>query len=329
MGWLTHLFPSIPNYILQVSQASPPNANGQNPTPNPAHERIDDFRILPYGRFQEEVGFLGGTGSIGLRGGLGMMWSEGYGHNFYGLEFTGYYGLATEYNLDYFLSLSRSPQPASMFGLSLRLIGGRNVSFTYLPSISFNYFNVESTSERERGSIISRTFTLGLHLGTLWYVVLSEFTLNLGYNFASDSVVLGLNFSVGGLLSGTIMASRNSRNVLRHQAETEITQTQIQFRLQNVAVRSSALDSLAENLRTHPHIRRIRIIGYAADAASISQNLHLSEQRANAVRDYLIDQGISPTRLEAVGRGRPADAPEGRSTRPQDRRVEFEVVEVD
>ncbi len=57
------------------------------------------------------------------------------------------------------------------------------------------------------------------------------------------------------------------------------------------------LDRLAAYLRAHPEFSRIEIQSYASDYARNADNLLLSRQRAEHVRDYLIQQGIRPLRF--------------------------------
>src|SRR5690606_28463781 len=72
---------------------------------------------------------------------------------------------------------------------------------------------------------------------------------------------------------------------------------------------------------------RVRIEGYTDSVGNPNFNRLLSEHRANAVREYLIAQGIEPTRLVAVGRG--ADNPIAPNTTAQgralNRRIEFHL----
>ncbi len=111
---------------------------------------------------------------------------------------------------------------------------------------------------------------------------------------------------------------------------TEFETATVHFSANRATISQNAqLDRLAETLNSSPYIRRIRIRGFAADAATNEANQALAEQRANAVRSYLMSKGVTGNRLEAVGRGRPADAPPGRSTRAQDRIVDFEVLDVE
>ncbi len=44
--------------------------------------------------------------------------------------------------------------------------------------------------------------------------------------------------------------------------------------------------------------------GYTSAKGSEDVNQELSEKRANAVRDYLIEEGIAPERITVIGYGR-------------------------
>ncbi|MFA5939587.1 MAG: OmpA family protein [Sinimarinibacterium sp.] len=87
------------------------------------------------------------------------------------------------------------------------------------------------------------------------------------------------------------------------------------------------LDRVAEGLRNQPNLR-VEIIGNTDSKGSDAYNRHLSVARAASVRNYLIDRGISGSRLETAGHGEEFpiadnDTEEGRA---QNRRVEFRVL---
>ena len=65
----------------------------------------------------------------------------------------------------------------------------------------------------------------------------------------------------------------------------------------------SRLDEIAAALTADPSITDVDITGYADRLGSAKYNLKLSEQRANAVRDYLVAKGIDGARLKAYGKG--------------------------
>jgi outer membrane protein OmpA-like peptidoglycan-associated protein len=62
------------------------------------------------------------------------------------------------------------------------------------------------------------------------------------------------------------------------------------------------LDDLVEFLNDHPE-RRVQIEGFTDDAGARDYNLELSQDRADAVAMALIERGIDPARLRAVGYG--------------------------
>ncbi len=73
---------------------------------------------------------------------------------------------------------------------------------------------------------------------------------------------------------------------------------------------------------------RIQINGHTDNVGADTDNLRLSEGRAKAVFEYLVQQGISSDRMQSRGFGETVpinsnDTPEGRQ---QNRRTEFEVV---
>ena len=63
--------------------------------------------------------------------------------------------------------------------------------------------------------------------------------------------------------------------------------------------------------------------GHTDSSGSASLNLRVSEKRAIAVRDYLVKQGVSTTRLEAIGfgEGKPVSTNKTKVGRSQNRRV--------
>jgi len=91
----------------------------------------------------------------------------------------------------------------------------------------------------------------------------------------------------------------------------------------------AAIDQVAAFLRGHPEIRRLEIQGHTDDQGPDPYNDNLSRRRASAVRRALIDRGIVPTRLSAIGYGehRPMVQNTGPEARSLNRRVEFHIVE--
>ncbi|MBK5969263.1 MULTISPECIES: phosphate ABC transporter substrate-binding/OmpA family protein [Thiorhodovibrio] len=89
---------------------------------------------------------------------------------------------------------------------------------------------------------------------------------------------------------------------------------------------TASIDQVLEVLRRTPEIQ-IEIQGHSDNEGVHAINLRLSDERAQAVADYLINAGIDPARLEVRGYGpdnpiAPNDTPEGRAL---NRRVELKV----
>lgn len=84
------------------------------------------------------------------------------------------------------------------------------------------------------------------------------------------------------------------------------------------------LDRLLVMMRDYPDLK-LTIEGHTDNIGDAAKNLELSEQRAQAVADYLIKNGIDAARLTSVGFGgsRPIASNETAESRAKNRRVEF------
>jgi len=88
-----------------------------------------------------------------------------------------------------------------------------------------------------------------------------------------------------------------------------------------------ALGQVADALAAQPVESKIMIEGHTDDRGSDTANQQLSQARADAVRSFLVERGMPPDRIQAVGKGESApiagnDTSEGRAT---NRRVEVVV----
>ncbi len=83
---------------------------------------------------------------------------------------------------------------------------------------------------------------------------------------------------------------------------------------------------MADFLLAHPATVAL-IVGHADDRGDATTNSRLAEQRADAVRGYLVVQGIDPARLTTVSRGEdsPLRADRTQSDRAGNRRVTIVV----
>jgi outer membrane protein OmpA-like peptidoglycan-associated protein len=87
------------------------------------------------------------------------------------------------------------------------------------------------------------------------------------------------------------------------------------------------LDEVAKALMDVDAKQSIVVEGHTDSRGADDMNQKLSEDRANAVRAYLVERGVKPERIKAVGRGEATpiasnDTPEGRAN---NRRVEIVI----
>ncbi|MFW6083631.1 MAG: OmpA family protein [Gemmatimonadota bacterium] len=131
------------------------------------------------------------------------------------------------------------------------------------------------------------------------------------------------------MLIGAIRIAAGGRDLYDVLAEEgRFTARGILFDVNSANIRSestSTLEEIGTMLQEHPDLR-LSIEGHTDADGDDAHNLALSEQRAEAVRDYLIDTfDLDASRLEAKGFGEtvpvaPNDTPEGKQ---QNRRVEL------
>lgn len=109
------------------------------------------------------------------------------------------------------------------------------------------------------------------------------------------------------------------------------TLTNIQFSLDSDAIATTyqpELENVVTVLRDNPSMR-IRIDGHTDASGAEAYNQALSERRAGAVRDYIVNQGLDGDRLEVWGFGeaRPAADNKTKEGRRENRRTELSVVQ--
>lgn len=117
----------------------------------------------------------------------------------------------------------------------------------------------------------------------------------------------------------------------REREEIKIT-NKVYFEMGEATLKEesySLLDQVALVLRTNPDITKIEIAGHTDRVGPADENQVLSEERAQAVKDYLVEKGIAAERLEPKGYGEmePEVNPEGAKDQAENRRVEFKILE--
>ena len=87
------------------------------------------------------------------------------------------------------------------------------------------------------------------------------------------------------------------------------------------------MDKLADTLRKAKNWK-LDIAGHTDDKGSDEYNLKLSQNRANAVKDYLVNSGVESELITAQGFGesKPIVPNDNDANRERNRRVEFKIT---
>lgn len=90
------------------------------------------------------------------------------------------------------------------------------------------------------------------------------------------------------------------------------------------------LNKLVNLLKQMPGLK-IKILGHTDNQGNESFNKKLSEERAKAVKNYLVSKGIDESRLSSLGYGseQPIESNETKQGREKNRRVEFLILQVE
>jgi outer membrane protein OmpA-like peptidoglycan-associated protein len=107
----------------------------------------------------------------------------------------------------------------------------------------------------------------------------------------------------------------------------QVNMADVLFAFGKYELQPSAREALAKFsgiVLAHPGLH-LSVEGYTDSVGSDAFNQTLSEQRANAVRDYLVQQGLDPTSITATGFGKsnPVASNDTATGRQQNRRVEI------
>lgn len=88
------------------------------------------------------------------------------------------------------------------------------------------------------------------------------------------------------------------------------------------------LDDVARTLQANPDVTRVQIEGHTDAVASDRTNMKLSQDRVNAVKQYLVGAGVEAKRLatKAFGKRKPIADNTTEEGRAKNRRVEFRIL---
>jgi outer membrane protein OmpA-like peptidoglycan-associated protein len=130
-----------------------------------------------------------------------------------------------------------------------------------------------------------------------------------------------------------LLVQPKPKNPLVQVGAKEITiKTQIQFALDSAVILPESfglMSEIADTLIKHSDIVRVEVQGHTDNSGTPEHNKILSEQRANAVRDWLNAHGVPPDRLVARGYGqdKPIVPNVTQAMKAKNRRVQFIILE--
>jgi OOP family OmpA-OmpF porin len=133
------------------------------------------------------------------------------------------------------------------------------------------------------------------------------------------------------LIPGTAVALADAANAGKEELVIDSLMLTMPFAFNSASLDPRTIkivDALADKLRRQPEIS-LKIDGFTCDIGTESYNLDLSRRRAEAVKNYLVNAGITPNRLITEGHGEANPfydnkTPEGRFL---NRRAEFTFLE--
>jgi outer membrane protein OmpA-like peptidoglycan-associated protein len=143
----------------------------------------------------------------------------------------------------------------------------------------------------------------------------------------------------------TVAASRTAQEALdraiaagklaegKFLSETVLADDKVKFAVDQAELSpdaKTALDGFADKLRADNQNVYIEIQGHTDNVGGDDLNMRLSAQRADAVRDVLVEKGVAKNRLISKGYGntKPVESNDTEAGRAKNRRVQFEIVEV-
>ena len=105
----------------------------------------------------------------------------------------------------------------------------------------------------------------------------------------------------------------------------------VNFDLNKSTLKSESYPVLDENLevlKSRPKMT-IKIVGHTDSDGNDAYNQKLSEARATAVKQYLLEKGITADRMQAIGKGKSAPIADNKTDagKAQNRRIEIEFTD--
>ena len=152
-----------------------------------------------------------------------------------------------------------------------------------------------------------------------------------GYLFHSENFALsGLNTIEEPFLLEIELVPIPEETIVADEKPAPVVLNNVFFETGSAELKKASLtelNRLYQLLEDNPKLK-IRINGHTDNVGNETDNLQLSEARAKAVYDFLIEKGVDEARLKYKGFGesQPIDSNEKEEGRRKNRRTEFEVI---
>jgi outer membrane protein OmpA-like peptidoglycan-associated protein len=119
--------------------------------------------------------------------------------------------------------------------------------------------------------------------------------------------------------------------IIQYEEESSFTLSDLHFETAKAIILKESyneLDELVNYLKLKTHLK-IEIAGHTDSDGAVDQNLILSQKRAEAVKNYLVNKGINANRMVAKGYGesKPIAENETLAGKALNRRTEINVIE--
>lgn len=190
-------------------------------------------------------------------------------------------------------------------------------------------------------ALMAPTAGLGVSLMSIWNVdvdlgvqldyVLSDEVDNLKdgkFNDAHLMPYLGLSYTFGRKKAKDDGYRGPRRNIISMDEDFTLDGVQFEFGSNKLtAGAKEVLDEVIAELKKHPEVK-LEIHGHTDNVGKGDYNITLSQERAMAVKDYMVSKGISKSRLETMGFGdrRPVASNDTAEGRALNRRIDFVIV---
>ena len=131
-------------------------------------------------------------------------------------------------------------------------------------------------------------------------------------------------------IDGTEPTEKPTLVAVREESDLRANLEKVYFNFDSYALTARTQEQLltmAQSIKNHQKLS-IQISGYTDEIGTEEYNFHLVQMRAQAVKEFLVAQGVNPQMLSTISYGEKKPAMKGSTSKAwqQNRRVEFKIV---